>query len=265
MSSSVSWNELKSAIDTNPRRNTPVSCGAASASLATIPDEATLEWCPGWTTDSTMIMDAIALSIWIREPLYRTAAIPVRKAMEMEEASMLLNDVEKAWKAHKGRGWVRKHLEEDLRMRAAGGEPAADWDTVRTQRRAAFLVDYVATMRSLRFGLWWPEQTAATMFPYADSTVGDSVQIDCMSGHVLLGPGTTGFRVPNRDWPNLVMQSKCSWIPPACAPSIGTNTVAQIQEKLAAAGQLTTGSRQVLWNRLMHTMLSKELTVNTSS
>ena len=137
--------------------------GAASASIHTMQEEETLEWCPGWTTDTALILDAISLSLWIREPLYRTAAIPVRKAMEMEEASTLLNEIETAWKANKGRGWVRKHLEEDLRMRAAGGEPAADWDTVRTQRRAAYLVDYIATVRSLRFGLWWSDRKSTRL------------------------------------------------------------------------------------------------------
>ena len=256
----VSWSDLKAAIDANPRRNTTLMAGAASASIHTMQEEETLEWCPGWTTDTALILDAISLSLWIREPLYRTAAIPVRKAMEMEEASTLLNEIETAWKANKGRGWVRKHLEEDLRMRAAGGEPAADWDTVRTQRRAAYLVDYIATVRSLRFGLWWSDQSAVSMIPTTDSSstsASESVQIDCMSGHVLLGPA--GFRVANRDWMNLVGASKCSWVPAACAASIGTNTVAQIQEKLVALGQPTTGSRQILWNRLLQATLSKEL------
>jgi hypothetical protein len=208
-----------------------------------------------------MISDAISLSLWIREPLYRTAAVPVRKAMEMEEASFLLHSIDEAWKQHKGRGWVRKHLEEDLRMRAAGGDPAADWETVRTQRRAAYLVDYIATLRSLRFGLWWPDQKEVTILPLTDSGSGskDSVQIDCVSGHVLLG--LNGFRVPHSQWPGLVMASICTWVPPACAPSIGTNTVAQIREKLAAVvpGEDMTGSRQILWNTLLRKVLYNEM------
>lgn len=256
----VSWSDIKAAIDANPRKDTTLMAGAASASIHTMLEEETLEWCPGWTTDSTRILDAISLSLWIREPLYRTAANPVRKAMEMEEASTLLNEIEIAWKAHKGRGWVRKHLEEDLRMRAAGGDPVVDWEAVRTQRRAAYLVEYIATVRSLRFGLWWSDQSAVTMIPSTDSSGANasaSVQIDCTTGHVLLGP--SGFRVANRDWMNLVASSKCAWVPPACAASIGTNTVAQIQEKLVALGQPTTGSRQTLWNRLLQATLSKEL------
>jgi hypothetical protein len=260
MAGNVSWEELKAAIDANLKRNTTLTSGAASASIHTIPDEITLDWCPGWTTDSAIILDAISLSLWIREPLYRTAAIPVRKAMEMEEASSLLHTIDDAWKAHKGCGWIRKHLEEDLRMRAAGGEPSADWGAVRTQRRAAFLVDYVATVRSLRFGLWWPEQQVVTMIPLSTSdTIRDSVQIDCTSGHVLLSKD--GFRIKNNVWPGFVKASSCKWIPPASAPSIGTNTVSQIHEKLSVVmpGVSYSGPRQNLWNSLLMETMFKDM------
>lgn len=253
----VSWSELKAAIDANPQQNVALSCGAASTSIATMPEEATLEWLPGWTLDLAMIPDAISLTLWVREPLYRTATNSVRKAMEMEEASVLLHMIDDAWKSHKGRGWVRKHLEEDLRTRAAGGEPAADWDTVRTVRRAAYLVDYIAIMRSMRFGLWWPDQKAVSVIPLsmADSNKSkDSVQIDCTSGHILLGPESE-FLVQNAKWKSLVQSSLCKWIPPACAPSIGTNTVAQIRDKLSSEMTGMSGTRQNLWNALLMEML----------
>ena len=256
----VSWDDFKAAIDANPRRNTTLVHGAASASLAAMPEEPTLEWLPGWTTDSCTVTDAVSLSLWVRDPLYRTAAAPVRKAMEMEEASTLLHEIDGAWKIHKTRGWVRKHLEEDLRMRSAGGEASSDWENVRTQRRAAFLVDYIATVRSLRFGLWWPDHKAVTIIPLSVSDSTDSVQIDCMSAHILMGQN--GFRIRNAVWPDLVRSSACTWVLPACAPLIGTNTVAQIREKLATvipdAGSVV-ASRQNLWNTLLMETLFKEM------
>jgi hypothetical protein len=41
------------------------------------------------------------------------------------------------------------------------------------------------------------------------------------------------------------------WIPPASAPSAGSLTVAQIQERIKTMGGQVTGNRQILWNRLM--------------
>jgi hypothetical protein len=76
-----------------------------------------LPWLPDFTEDTTFVIsDAVSLALWIRDPLFRTATPSVRRAMEKEEAAFLLHSSEVAWKEKggKARGWVRKHLEEDL-------------------------------------------------------------------------------------------------------------------------------------------------------
>ncbi len=259
---SVVWEDILEAIQANPNRG-KAFVGAASMAVAGIPsDNVPISWIPGsdWTEDTTFtISDVVSFVLWVSDPLYRTATPSVRRIMEMEEATRLLNESETAWKTRggKARSWVRKHLEEDLRSRSSGGDPDPDfWEKVRTTRRTALLVDYVCVMRSLQIACWWPMNTgvSCTAIPLSFSSVdtesNDSpsmlVQLNCVSGNVILGQ-QGDYRMPKAVWiqhPAVVQQ----WTPPACAPSIGAQTVAQIAEQLTGDRK---GNRQTLWNRLM--------------
>jgi hypothetical protein len=264
----ASWDEIKNAIAQNAHRDRrPLGSGAASKSLVAIPqDNIPVPWLPGWTEDTTFtISDVVSLGLWIRDPLYRTATASVRRMMEREEATYLLNESEAAWKSHNGRvrGWVRKHLEEDLRNRSAAGDPAPDaWNQIKVHRRAAQLVDYVCIMRGIRVALWFPgDEPTVQMIPAsglpADVPV---VQINCVSGRILLNDA--GFLMKGGDWPNtLASAASFKWATSACAPSIGAQTVAQIQERLAEVlpGVACTGSRQTIWVTLLKEMLFREL------
>lgn len=256
----------------NPRRGVGLARRAAAASVAAIPDSgATVPWLPSWTEDTTFsIADVVSLVLWVHDPLYRAAAPAVRRAMEMEEAAELLHSSETRWKELDGRtrGWVRKHLEEDLRARAAGAEPAPDaWELVRTVKRAAQLADYVCLSRGVRVGLWWPEQKVCTMIPFAgtgSSSGAPVVQLSCLSGRILLNK-TGDYRVPAASWPALVTgpgaAASFTWAPPLCAPAIGAQTVAQIIEKMDAlqAGLPRTGGRAALWTRYLWARLTHDL------
>lgn len=263
---SVPWVDVAAAIAANPQRGVTLGFGdkkvAASASIAAMPSAAAvaLAWLgdAGWTEDtSCTIPDVVSFVLWVRDPLYRVAAAAVRRAMEMEEAAWLLENSETLWKTHggKARGWVRKHLEEDLRSRSGGADAPPDtWETVRTTRRAALLVDYVCVVRGLRIALWWPEHGAITMIPAAGATAtAPVVQLSATAARILLGP--RGFQMPAAEWPAFVAAKKSvTWTPPASAPAVGTNTVAQIREALdellgpSAAPRM--GNRTTLWNRL---------------
>ncbi len=259
---SVPWGDMSAAIQANPRRSVglTVNPSTAAGSIAALPAETSVDWLPGWTEDTTTsIPDIVSFALWIRDPMYRAASTGVRRAMEREEASSLLQASEKAWRDHNGRarGWVRKHLEEDLRARSGGADPAPDaWEVARTQRRAALLVDYVCVMRGLRLGLWWPEHHAVTVIGVGDRVV----NLDCTSGRVLMG--SAGWVTPAAQWPLLLAAAKeMTWQPSANAPSPGTATVAQIQEKLMLVqpDALKTGGRLVLWNRLQWVCLERSL------
>jgi hypothetical protein len=241
--------------------------GKASTSLAMLPEvDKPLPWLPSYTEDTTFtISDAVSFALWIRDPLYRTAASSVRRAMEMEEASFLLHESERGWKEHNGRarGWVRKHLEEDLRLRSGGGEPSSDsWDQVRTNKRAALLVDYICCMRDLRWALWWPEQKTVTVIPMVAIPSNPAIyQLNCMSGRILLGE--RGFSVAAPSWPNLLPKAiDMTWIPPTCSPSIGSQTVGQIKDQLESLkpGSPLTGGRLGIWNRFLWASFEKALT-----
>lgn len=253
----VTWGELSAAIQANPQRTLTLG-GGATLSLMAMPE--TPSWLTGWTEDTTFtIPDVVSFVLWIRDPLYRAAAPALRRVMEMEEAQALLHGSEQAWSDQHGRsrGWIRKHLEEDLRARASGAEPVSDaWEVIRTQRRAALLADYVCVMRGLRMALWWP--TAVTMIP---GNTGPVVQLNAVTGHILLSP--TGSMTMDNDWPALVASSKATWFPAPCAPSIGSTTVAQIQERLALLdpSAVRTGTRATLWTRLMWATLLAGLRV----
>jgi hypothetical protein len=238
-------------------------------------DTESLSWLDGWTEDTTFtVADVISFVLWVRDPMYRTATQPVRRAMEREEAATLLEVSEKAWAEHNGkvRGWVRKHLEEDLRGRSSGADPSPDaWDSVRTNKRAAQLVDYVCVMRGIRVGLWWPgsevnglvEMGSISVIPAAGGIRGDApfVQLNCASGHILLGPAGE-FVVAPAAWMNLFATAKhVLWTPALTAGTVGSHTTADIQGRLRLVNPAAdlTGNRATLWSRLHWESLKQAL------
>lgn len=259
LAASVPWASMVAAIQTNPKRDASLGLGGAASAVAAMPaDMATLDWMGGnWTEDTTLtVADAISLSLWIRDPLYRTASAGVRRAMEAEEATALLNASETAWRENNGRvrGWVRKHLEEDLRGRSGSADPVPDfWESVRTQRRAALLLDYVCVMRQIRIALWWPEHKTVTVVPAASASAAQVTQLNATSGRILLGP-TGETSVPTLRWATEVLRLgvEMVWTPAATISAMSSMTVAQIQEAIALVDSAAdkTGGRQVLWNRL---------------
>jgi len=264
---SVGWAEMEAAIKANPQRGVNLQGGAASASVSAMPAEAIVAWLPGWTEDTTFtVTDPVSLSLWIRDPLYRIATPTIRRSMEMEEASYLLHASDAAWKQHNGRvrGWVRKHLEEDLRMRAGGGDPAPDaWEAIRTTKRATLLLDYICILRGLRVALWWPDQKAVTVVPLTGPVTSTLAQLNCLSGRMLLGP-VAEFQIPSASWPNLLLKASSDfvWAPPASAASIGSQTVAQIYDRIKTLNPSEgprSGGRTALWNRLMWLTLAVSL------
>lgn len=263
LAASVPWANMVAAIQANPKRDTSLGLDGAATAVAALPsDSLALEWLGGgWTEDTTLtVPDAVSFALWVRDPLYRTASAGVRRAMEAEEATALLNASETAWRDHNGRvrGWVRKHLEEDLRGRSGSADPAPDfWESVRTQRRTALLLDYVCVMRSLRLAIWWPEHKTVTVIPAANAPnvlpTTPVSQLNATSGRVLLGPaGETS--VPPMKWAMEVLPAgvEMTWNPPATVPAMTSMTVAQIQEAIAVLDPAAekTGGRQLLWNRL---------------
>lgn len=259
LAASVPWANMMAAIQANPKRDTGLGLGGAASAVVAMPTETpTLEWLGGgWTDDTTMtVPDAVSFALWVRDPLYRTASAGVRRAMEAEEATALLNASETAWRDHNGRvrGWVRKHLEEDLRGRSGSADPAPDfWESVRTQRRAALLMDYICVMRSIRIALWWPEHKSVTIIPAVAAPMTPVTQLNATSGRVLLGPKGESS-VPPLSWALEVLPAgiEMTWTPPASVAAMSSMTVAQIQEAIALLDPTAekTGGRQVLWTRL---------------
>jgi hypothetical protein len=268
---SVSWGAIKEAIGANPQRHNGLARkGGAAASVASIPDTgAKVTWLGSmettWTEDTTFsISDVVSLVLWIADPLYRSAALSVRRIMEMEEATTLIQGIDTNWRRlhGKARGWVRKHLEEDLRARSAGGDPAPNaWGLIRSNKRAALLADYVFMCRDMRAALWWPDEKACTVLPLTGPPISAGIiQLNCVSERILLD-GVGDYRVAAQAWPAvLAAATEMSWAPPLCAPSIGAQTVAHIQEKMDALekGLSRTGGRTGMWNRYLWTLMCHE-------
>jgi len=264
---SVPWEDISEAALANPTRFTTL-IGPASLSVSSLPShEKVLSWLgsPGWTEDTTFVIsDAVSLALWIRDPLFRTATASVRRAMEKEEAASLIHASETAWKERGGRqrGWVRKHLEEDLRTRSAGANPAPDaWETVRTVKRAAQLLDYICVMRSMRLALWWPDHHIFTVIGAGPTLL----QVNCSSSRLMLSP-EGDYKMAAADWRPIAVRAaatgEMSWIVPANAPSIGSLTVAQIHEQLAELNPglpRFTGNRQNLWTLLQQQLVYRDM------
>jgi len=260
LAASVSWNLLSEAIGLNPAAATVLpNSKSASSSVVALPADVSVPWLPaGWIEDTTCSLgDIVSFILWIRDPMYRTATASVRRTMEMEEAAALLHGIDAAWKEHKNRGWIRKHLEEDLRERASGAVAAPDaWETARALKRAALLVDYVCIMRGVRIALWWPELKSMTVFPLTGGGTANIFGINCTTGHGLVSPNGASGISPSFLQPLLLSErvhaADIVWTMPQSAPSIGATTVAAITEQIQTLlpGTTPTGNRSSLWSRL---------------
>ncbi len=242
----VSWSDLSSAIQTNPNRTRR----PALKQGISIPTLASLSWLPSWSEDTTCtVPDVVSFVLWARDPLYRATTASGRRTMEMEEAQALLLTLEASWKSHNGRarGWVRKHIEEDLRGRAGGGEPVADfWSTGREKKRAALLIDYVCIVRNLRVAVWWPASNSVTIFPMTGGQ-GDVWQLNGDSGRMLVSDRK--FNVSAAAASTLLMSGVgISWVPPASVSS--TQTMAELTTALAQYGVSCPKGKADAWRSL---------------
>jgi hypothetical protein len=186
--------------------------------------------------------------------------------------------IDKEWRARGGRyrGWVRKHLEEDLRGRSAGADPAPDfWEQVRTNKRTALLLDYVCILRGIRVALWWPTQKKVTTVPLSGvAPAAGVVNINCESGHILLADSSAaGWRATATEWVSTTVEKAVdiTWTAPLCCPSAGPLTVAQIQERLVSVGAASTagGGKAAMWTRylwqtLLNSLAGKEVAALSS-
>lgn len=256
----IPWTTLQEAIQANPNRlSAPLRPEGAAASIVAMPaTEQPVPWLSTWNEDTTSVVaDIVSLVLWISDPLYRTATATAQRLMEKEEAAALLHASEAEWKRLGGRvrGWVKGHLEEDLRDRAAGGNPKADaWSSLRDTKRAANLVDYVCMVRGLRVALWWPESRVATVFPMTGGNLSKGIiQMNADSGRILLN--STDYRVDGPTWPSVLAAAEgFKWSAPANAPAMGAQTIAQIREKLEGLGlKDVAGTKPILWNTYLWT------------
>jgi hypothetical protein len=258
---SVPWATLSEAIQANEQRRVQLK----RSIIPTISTEMPVSWLAGWNEDTTFtVADVVSLVVWITDPMYRSANPTLQRIMEKEEAANLLHSSEAEWKRLGGRvrGWVRKHLEEDLRERAAGGDPKADaWELVRTTKRAALLADYMCMARGIRLALWWPSQKTATVLPLSGVPASAGIiHLNCESGHILLN--SAGFRSEAVSWPSiLTLATGFTWTPPLAAPAIGSQTVAQIQERMDTIDpELSkTGGRAALWSSYLWALCTRSL------
>ena len=237
----VSWQALSEAIAVNPNKNVQLGGGAATASLLSLPSDTDLSWLPGWSQDTNQIMDVISASLWIREPLYRTATSSVKRTMEMEEASFLMNQIESAYKSITGHTWVRKHLEEELRFRSGGGAAQLDfWSSVRTTKRMAQLVDFVCRVREFRLCVFYPDKKEVTNIPLKSHGCDTVTLVDADSSRILLG-STISLN-------DVIIKSEMAWFVPLSEPGIGSTTMARIIEELKPG--IYKGNRMTLWKLL---------------
>lgn len=242
----IPWTSLSEAIQSNPNKTVQISGGAASASLLALPADTDVPWLPGWSHDTNQVLDVVAASLWIREPLYRSATTSVKQTMEMEEAAALMNQIESAYKSFTGHTWVRKHLEEELRLRSGGSLATPDfWASMRTTKRISQLVDYVCRVRGFRLCLFYPGQNEVTNVPLLSHGLPPEkiTLVDTEACRVLLGSTIT--------LQTAILASEMTWFVPLSEPGIGATTVAQIVQSLQALEPgVYKGNRPTLWRLL---------------
>lgn len=231
----VTWNDLSAAIQSNANRvvGLPKRFTTAPAAPTKVTAPQTLSWLPGWTEDTTCtVPDVVSFVLWVQDPMYRATTASGRRSMEMELASSLLLHLDANWKNKNGRirGWVRKHIEEDLRLRAGGGSPLTDfWTGVREKKRTALLMDYVCIVSGLRVAVWWPATAAVTMYPMTGGS-GNVAQLNGDAGRALVGPDS--FTVPAATAADHLMSGVgIAWAPPVSVSS--NQTLAELLGELA--------------------------------
>jgi hypothetical protein len=241
----VVWADLTDAIRANPNRGV----GLPKRVAAPPPTPQTLSWLQGWAEDTTCtVPDVVSFVLWMRDPMYRATTPAGRRTMEMEEAQSLLLTLDESWKAHngRGRGWVRKHIEEDLRLRAGGGDPApAFWTDVCEKKRTALLMDYVCILRSLRVAVWWPAVKTVTVYPMLGGQ-GAVAQLNGDAGRMLIGPA--GFTAPAAECAALLKRGiGIEWAPPASISA--TQTMSELATELSLYGISAVGikNKASLW------------------
>ena len=245
----VTWADLSVAIQSNSNRAIGLPNRTAAVPLAPAPQ--TLSWLSGWAEDTTCtVPDVVSFVLWVKDPMYRATTASGRRSMEMELASSLLLHLEANWKSKNGRvrGWVRKHIEEDLRLRAGGGDPLTDfWTGVREKKRTALLMDYICIVSGLRVAVWWPTSTSVTMYPMIGGS-GDVAQVNGDSARALVGPA--GFTVPTTSAATHLMSGVgFSWAPPVSVSA--TQTLTELIAELALYGVNTTAKGKAgVWHAL---------------
>jgi hypothetical protein len=251
----VTWADMSAAIQSNANRaiGFPKRAVAVAVAAAKVTAPQTLSWLPGWTEDTTCtVPDVVSFVLWVQDPMYRATTASGRRSMEMELASSLLLHLDANWKNKNGRvrGWVRKHIEEDLRLRAGGGAPLTDfWTGVREKKRTALLMDYVCIVSGLRITVWWPssESTSVTMFPMTGGS-GNVAQINGNAARALVGPDS--FTVPAASTAAHLMSGVgIAWAPPVSISS--TQTLTELYGELALYGVNTsTKGKSSVWHAL---------------
>lgn len=246
----VPWAALSDAIRANPTRS---SAPTTLKKGTSVPALTTLTWLPNWSEDTTCtVPDVVSFVLWVKDPLYRATTPSSRRTMEMEEAASLLLDLDSLWKQHNGRsrGWVRKHIEEDLRLRAGGGDPLVDfWTGVREKKRTALLMDYVCVVRGLRVAVWWASASKVTLYPMLGGS-GPVAQLNGEAARMLVR--ASGFTTTAAETPALLMSGRdISWAPPTSVSA--TQTMTEMTAELAQFGVSNVGGKQsktTVWRAL---------------
>jgi len=173
--------------------------------------------------------------------------------MEMEIAQELLLHLDTNWhtKGGRARSWVRKHIEEDLQLRAGGGAPRDDfWASLHTTKRAALLVDYVLIVSEMRAVIWWPTSSqAVTVIPCTGGSAAATVaQVNADSGRILIGDA--GARISGGIDKLIESSIKMSWVPPANLTA-GAQKVSEIVAAITALGKTAKAKgKSELWSEL---------------
>lgn len=261
----VQWEDLLNAAVCNPIQ-TINSFGSATQSILAMPKDSDLETegKKGWEEEKSFTAsDVLALILWIENPLFRATTEQGRIEIKHELIDYLLTNLESLWKRHNGRarGWVRKHLEEELNKICSQSTSTLPlWEF---SRRSALFIDFVAVVKDVRISLWNSKEDTYMLIPHNNGK-GDILQMNMDTFHPLINRKTGELKISNKEWLEQVMGGK-KWTLPACVSSRGNPTVAEIRELIklidsdSSAREEQKESRAELWKRLHWLELQNEL------
>jgi hypothetical protein len=208
----VSWQELRTSIDKNPRNgyNIPVlkirtECikpidtypilytsepvdKPAVIEKPRVVEKPAVVAKPKSSLPQPLSYQVDPVVLGIAEGFYENSAAQMKRQIECEEAQRMEGLIASLYTSQGGRsrGWTKTGLETCIRPRcSSGGDLRAldkakstfPWALIRTDKTASAFLDFLCVAKAIRIAVWFEEEKIVMVYPAADKMGGEIVTV----------------------------------------------------------------------------------------